>query len=501
MKKNLILGISLALVVLMSAGVIAEDAIVSLSPTEWQESDNGNNKYFAGVVWNGAINKDLCTNQGVASSGVTETYISKVPSKYCPGRKFLGICLVQEKTVDVNTLMTVTVPCPVGCEEKTVQMGTTTVEKVGQCISPVCKDTDGNYPLRAGVVELGSGASMEVYADSYSGNNIIEYYCQDGKFTSVSTVCPGVIKNSKIKASNGVEYASFYCSIAGPTCTKDEVTGVVTATNTKTEKTTFTDVCDGKKLVEYNCNVNIFYSQMYDINKDRVVDEADVTFLRDTCLPSGSITSECNRADLNGDKKADVLDLQIVTNYLLYNVNGDQVIKQEINCENGCLNKACIATSCIDSDRAMVSPSFVKGKTEVTSSNKLYAGEDICLGPTTLLEFKCPSATAQTLSYEIAICANGCDAGKCNTDLTSTLTDTLNEVQTKNLVCKGKTYAVKLMDLDSLKAMFTVNGESTGQLINGQLFTLSDGAKIKLTSITYQSYVGGTQNAAYSFSC
>ena len=75
--------------------------------------------------------------------------------------------------------------------------------------------------------------------------------------------------------------------------------------------------------------------------------------------------------------------------------------------------------------------------------------------------------------------------------------DTLNEQSTKTYTISGKDYEVTLDFVDSNSAKFTVNGESTRDMIDGDTDKLSDGTVIGVSDILYQDYAGGVHNAQF----
>lgn len=75
--------------------------------------------------------------------------------------------------------------------------------------------------------------------------------------------------------------------------------------------------------------------------------------------------------------------------------------------------------------------------------------------------------------------------------------DTLNERQTKTYAIKGIDYEVTLNYVDSDEAQFTVNGQNTRKLKDGDTDKLSDGTTIGVTDILYQDYQGGIHSTTF----
>lgn len=75
--------------------------------------------------------------------------------------------------------------------------------------------------------------------------------------------------------------------------------------------------------------------------------------------------------------------------------------------------------------------------------------------------------------------------------------DTLNEGASKTYTIDGKDYEVTLDFVDSNSAKFTINGEGTRDMIDGDTDKLSDGTVIGVSEILYQDYAGGVHNAQF----
>ena len=75
--------------------------------------------------------------------------------------------------------------------------------------------------------------------------------------------------------------------------------------------------------------------------------------------------------------------------------------------------------------------------------------------------------------------------------------DTLNEGSTKTYTIDGKDYEVTLIFVDKDSAKFTVNGEATRDLLDGETDKLSDGTVLGVSEILYQDYAGGVHNSEF----
>jgi len=75
--------------------------------------------------------------------------------------------------------------------------------------------------------------------------------------------------------------------------------------------------------------------------------------------------------------------------------------------------------------------------------------------------------------------------------------DTLNEGSTKTYTIDGSDFEVTLDFVDADSAKFTVNGEGTRDMKDGDTDKLSDGTVIGVSNILYQNYAGGVHNSEF----
>ncbi|MBI2653787.1 hypothetical protein HYX02_03150 [Candidatus Woesearchaeota archaeon] len=75
--------------------------------------------------------------------------------------------------------------------------------------------------------------------------------------------------------------------------------------------------------------------------------------------------------------------------------------------------------------------------------------------------------------------------------------DTLLEKQTKTYTISGNDYEVTLNFVDTDEAQFTINGQTTRKLKDGDTDKLSDGTTVGVTDILYQDYAGGIHSATF----
>jgi len=74
---------------------------------------------------------------------------------------------------------------------------------------------------------------------------------------------------------------------------------------------------------------------------------------------------------------------------------------------------------------------------------------------------------------------------------------TLLEGDTKTYTIGGKDYEVTLDFVSSTSAKFTINGQATRKLLDGETDKLSDGTTVGVSEILYQDYAGGVHSATF----
>ncbi|MDO8656554.1 MAG: hypothetical protein Q7K45_04910 [Nanoarchaeota archaeon] len=75
--------------------------------------------------------------------------------------------------------------------------------------------------------------------------------------------------------------------------------------------------------------------------------------------------------------------------------------------------------------------------------------------------------------------------------------DTLLEGESKTYQIGDKTYDATLTFVDSDEAKFTVNGEQTNKLKDGDTYVLADKSEVGVSEILYQDYAGGVHSATF----
>ncbi|MDP6139496.1 MAG: hypothetical protein QGI89_05410, partial [Candidatus Woesearchaeota archaeon] len=73
----------------------------------------------------------------------------------------------------------------------------------------------------------------------------------------------------------------------------------------------------------------------------------------------------------------------------------------------------------------------------------------------------------------------------------------MTEGDTKTYDIDGTPYEVSLDYVDSNSAKFTINGEGTRDLLDGETDKLDDGTTLGVSDILYQAYAGGVHKASF----
>jgi len=81
--------------------------------------------------------------------------------------------------------------------------------------------------------------------------------------------------------------------------------------------------------------------------------------------------------------------------------------------------------------------------------------------------------------------------------MSGTTGDTLLEGETKTYTVGGKEYEVSMTYVDTTNAKFTVNGEQTSKLQQGDTFVLKDKTELGVSEVLYQNYAGGIHSSSF----
>ena len=114
-----------------------------------------------------------------------------------------------------------------------------------------------------------------------------------------------------------------------------------------------------------------------------------------------------------------------------------------------------------------------------------------------LKDFEDKKITFLGKEYTMTIAKYSGNAAVQLTFMGGSASGTLDEGSSQTYTVKGTEYDVGVTFVDADEAAFTVNGESTGKLEDGETFTLADGTQIGVSNILYQAYAGGVHQASF----
>ncbi len=83
--------------------------------------------------------------------------------------------------------------------------------------------------------------------------------------------------------------------------------------------------------------------------------------------------------------------------------------------------------------------------------------------------------------------------------MSGSVSDTLAEGESKTYTVDGKEYTVELAFVGTSNVKFTINGETTDSIEEGNTDKLADGTTIGVTDIMSQAFAGGTRKAEFYF--
>jgi len=99
-------------------------------------------------------------------------------------------------------------------------------------------------------------------------------------------------------------------------------------------------------------------------------------------------------------------------------------------------------------------------------------------------------------TFTIVTAING-TSGPELTLMGGAVSDTISEGETATYEVLDTTYEVTLESVTSTQVQFTINGETTNKLEDGETDVLEDDTNIGVTDITYQDYAGGIHTASF----
>ena len=402
MNKNFILVVSVGfVVVLLFASTIAafswndlftgravqSTGEAKINPSQWEESDGGNNPEQAGAIYTG----------------------NRVYSDFCKNDRFLNEYVIKEDKVRARNIK-----CDFGCESVELLFhGQTSL--TGQCKAAPegnCEEIGdvGNDPFTPGVVVVTNNQNVRSYKDDNAVGNedgskgklLMEYSCdENNQLVKESFKCNGVIKTQEIDVSGEMRTAS-YCEIQPITCTKEGKQLTYTKANGESNKKN--DKCmtgqgagvgeegssaqlSAGSIVKFYCTIDEF-----DVDGDGDVDMNDANSPEvDTALAPGERQRILDFIELGRPFE------RVVS---VCGLPGCSVSETEVMCNN---------PTCIESDDRI--DKDVVGTTNVSA----WAATDTCIGADRVLEYWCPTAISTFISAKDLPCGEGrvCNAGVC----------------------------------------------------------------------------------------
>ena len=135
-----------------------------------------------------------------------------------------------------------------------------------------------------------------------------------------------------------------------------------------------------------------------------------------------------------------------------------------------------------------------------TAQSKLYDTSDVEVSTgVKLRDFE--GKVIKMLGKEYTIVQARRDSGDYDsvslTLMSGTTGDTLLEGETKTYTVAGKEYEISANYVDTTNAKFTINGEQTSKLQQGDTYVLKDKTEIGVSEVLYQGYAGGVHSASF----
>ncbi|MEM3112932.1 MAG: hypothetical protein QXI33_00720 [Candidatus Pacearchaeota archaeon] len=365
----------------------------ALNPSEWEESDNGNNPAVAGAVYIGdRIYFDVCNNQ----KSIKEYFIKddKVRSK--------------------------NIKCDFGCESVDFTFKEQS-SSTGQCKAAPeegrCREVGDvvNDPFTPGVVLIRGFNNVLTYKvdsviDEGNGKVLIEYYCDGNKRLAKDTYrCNGVIRSQNVDVGGGITKSANYCEIRPVTCIKNGKDLRYTKPN-------------GEDEVKRDRCLGLSQSEDSQDNEDTRRNVSGANTVQFFC--------RTDEFDIDGDNDVDINDLRNETNdpqiraaILGFLRDGQPFERVVSNCGlPGCSSNItavwCNQPTCVETDSRIAKRRASEVKIVNVSDNSiLYSANDTCVGDNRVLEFWCPTQVSKFISAKDLPCGSGrvCVNGACVT--------------------------------------------------------------------------------------
>ena len=192
-----------------------------------------------------------------------------------------------------------------------------------------------------------------------------------------------------------------------------------------------------------------------------------------------------------------------------YCKDNKKVGRKVYDCDEGCVNGACIVEGklCTDSDGG--TDAYIKGKIDYWFDDPqgLITGwqeaSDTCTNGV-LTEYSCDYYEEGKFNPSKRVeCEYGCVEGqgvcKIPAVIGCDVESPLGIEQTKEFTSGGSKYRVTLDSMNKEGAVFTVNEKTTPELLLANSYTFEDNSKIILKGITYEAWATGVKEVTFCF--
>lgn len=321
------------------------------------------------------------------------------------------------------------------------------------------------------IIALGTGATMmgATLLGAMAAADLGNYpapFIKDGKFTGVMVIGDKAAAEDVIGVSDIAVSLQFSATQAAGTVSTDvsiegEAWKVGTATNTL-------------EMSENKDSGTAVRETIADITSQSYIDDGDMS----TTLADGTASNSKGDASYNQKLYFEETD----TGYVFYTENDDDVTTDFMYFGN---NKQIARyelefTTSLESD---VDDSTGTATTTGTYLTDIEDVEIVLLGKTyTVVQARRNAAVGGGVKLIL---------------MGGAIKDTLLEGETKTYTVDGKDYETTLDYVDADEAKFTVNGESTRKLKDGDTDKLSDDTEVGISEILYQDYAGGIHSATF----
>ena len=321
------------------------------------------------------------------------------------------------------------------------------------------------------IVALGAGASM-VGATIFGAMaaDLAQYpnqFVKDGKFTGVLVVGDKAAAEDVIGVSD-IAVSLQFAATKPVTVTS---TGGVTAEGDAWKVGTST------KILELSENVGSSNSNVETIrNITTFIDDSELD-----ALASGTVSNGKGDAPYNQYLYLLGANTGVSSGYVIYTENDQDTTADFLYFKSG----TEIGRYLMEFTTALESDVDDSAGSASTSGTYLTDLEDVDInifGKT----YSIVQARRQTGNAQVKLILMG-----------GAVKDTLLEGNTKTYTIDGKDYETTLDFVSSTSGKFTINGESTRKLLDGETDKLSDGTTVGVSEILYQDYAGGVHSTTF----